>query len=450
MTDLMREIVETMGHPVCVLADDLHVLMANRAFFHAFAVEEKETIGHAFRDLGNRQWDIPALHELFQRLIGDVDRIENFRVEHTFDTIGRRVMIINGRRLRSSDDGPRLLLAITDDTERERMHNELIARAEFSEKLTDSIREAILVLTPDLRVERANQSFYDTFGVARQETEGRQIYEIGNGQWNIPELRQALEDVLPARQTFDDFEVNHTFPAIGHRTMLLNARELDHLPLILLAIRDVTENRRHEADQKVLIGELQHRVKNILANVQSIASATLSRSRTLEEFEEAFLERLDALARTQDLLMRKASGSVKLRDVISSELQAHGWEEDGRLTITGPTVSLNRRETQSIAMLIHELATNAVKYGAFAGSQGRLDISWSMQSRPGRDELSLEWRESGLTGVEPPDQAGFGTDLIRQGIAHMLGGETRLEFEPQGVLCTVRFVYGAPDAGAPA
>lgn len=443
MTEIATSIVDTMREPVLVLEHDLAVFHANRAFYRCFQVSKEETIGRQLRDLGNGQWDIPELRRLIGEILTETDTVEDYRVEHEFEMIGRRVMLVNARQLVQSPDMKRIFLAISDVTERERIENELIASKEFSEKLIDSIREALLVLEPDLRVESANQSFYDMFHVSPKETQGRLIYDIGNGQWDIPELRTALEDVLPNDRRFDDFEVRHEFPGIGQRTMLLNGRALDHLPRILLAIRDETEKRRREAEQMVMVGELQHRVKNILANVQSLVTATLRRSKSLQQFREAFLERLGSLSRSQDLLLRQSSGRVDLHELVRSELAAHGWEEDGRLAIKGPKVALSRRQTQAFAMLVHELATNAVKYGAFAQPHGRLDITWSIIRGDSKESLSFEWRESGVSIAETPRASGFGSGLIRRSVGHMLGGTSSLDLSPHGAICRVEFALEA-------
>jgi PAS domain-containing protein len=114
---------------------------------------------------------------------------------------------------------------------------------EFAEMIVDSVREGLLVLDLDLRVEAANQSFYDHFHVKPYETVGRLVYDLGGGQWDIPELRRLLEEILPERKVMDDYEVTYDFEGLGEREMLLNARQVDDHELILLAIEDVTERR---------------------------------------------------------------------------------------------------------------------------------------------------------------------------------------------------------------
>src|SRR6476619_7235772 len=119
--------------------------------------------------------------------------------------------------------------------------------------IVDTVREPLLILDTTLRVRFANRAFYQTFHVSAEETENRLIYELGNGQWDIPDLRTLLEDVVPKSSVFNDFELEHTFPTIGRRVMLLNARKLEagnHGELLVLAMEDVTE-RRH-AEEEVL------------------------------------------------------------------------------------------------------------------------------------------------------------------------------------------------------
>ena len=164
---------------------------------------------------------------------------------------------------------------------------------DLAEAIVDAIREPLLVLDPDLRVIAASRSFYRTFAVTPRKTEGQLLFELGAGQWNIPKLRTLLEDIIPKRRTVESYEVDHEFPAIGRRVMLLNARrvfdENGSASAILLAIEDVT--RRREADREkdellqakeILLQEMQHRVANSL---QIIASILLLKARTVQSEE---------------------------------------------------------------------------------------------------------------------------------------------------------------------
>jgi len=249
MSSLTEAIVETITQPLLVLDGELRVEAANGAFLQHFEVEPEETLGCLVYDLGNGQWNIAGLRRLLEEVLSEDGTVVDYRVEHEFESIGERVMLLNGNRMRREDTTDTILLAITDITERERLRFELEGQKDFAEKLIDSVRESLVVLGWDLRVHSANESFYRRFAATREGTEGRLIYELGNGQWDIPELRVLLEEILPMDNNFDDYEVEHEFESIGKRTMLLNGRRLDHMNLVLLAIRDVTEQRKQEFRQ---------------------------------------------------------------------------------------------------------------------------------------------------------------------------------------------------------
>ncbi len=242
-----QAILKTMHQPLIVLAKDLIVKGANGAFYDTFKVEPDETEGVAIYDLGNGQWDIPKLRELLTDILPSSGSVDDFVVEHSFESIGRRVMKINALEIPEQDPDV-ILLAIDDITQQE----DLLSQLEWQKKLAEETIAAspvpFLVLGEDLRVQKANNTFYDTFKVDREETIGRLVYELGNNQWDIPKLRELLEDVLPESNTVDDFEVEHDFEEIGHRVMVLNARRIDHLQLILLAI-DLTSHRVIERTQ---------------------------------------------------------------------------------------------------------------------------------------------------------------------------------------------------------
>jgi len=144
---------------------------------------------------------------------------------------------------------------------------------DYAQNIVDTVREPLLILDATLRVRSANRAFYQTFHVSPAETEGRLIYELGNGQWDIPDLRTLLEDIVPTSSVFDDFELEHTFPVIGRRVMLLNARKLQaghHGELLVLAMEDVTPRKRAE-EALLKAGALQSAIFNS-ANFSSIAT----------------------------------------------------------------------------------------------------------------------------------------------------------------------------------
>ena len=200
---------------------------------------------------------------------------------------------------------------------------------------------------------------------------------------------------------------------------------------------DITERRRAEERQRLMLNELNHRVKNTLAAVQSIAFQTLRSARTPAEFKEAFEARLLALSETHNLLTRENWEGASLRAVITSELDALGGEE--RASLTGPDIHLSPKAAVAMGMAIHELATNAVKYGALSAPRGVLSIEWRVR----RSCLELEWRESDGPPVSPPLHRGFGSRLLEKGLAAELGGRVKLVYREQGVACSMRLPLAA-------
>ncbi|MGY3651986.1 two-component sensor histidine kinase [Bradyrhizobium sp. LM4.3] len=200
---------------------------------------------------------------------------------------------------------------------------------------------------------------------------------------------------------------------------------------------DISERKRAENAQKVLIDELNHRVKNTLATVQSLASQTARHAADLQEFLPTFTGRLLALARAHDLLTRRNWQEAPLERLVYDIVAP---VSGGRVTTQGPHVDLDARTALSITMVLNELLTNAAKYGALSVPDGAVSLTW----RLGPNELShntveCEWRERGGPLVSPPKRRGFGTRLMERCVEHDLAGEFDLVFEPEGTRCRMVF-----------
>jgi signal transduction histidine kinase len=261
-----QNIVGTVREPLLMLDTSLRVRSANRAFYQTFQVSPEETENRLIYELGNGQWDIPALRTLLEDIIPQKSVFNDFELEHTFPSIGRRVMLLNARQLRAGIDTELLVLAMEDVTERRHAERLLAEIETYAQNIVDTVREPLLMLDPTLRVRSANRAFYRTFQVSPEETEGHLIYELGNGQWDIPALRTLLEDIIPQKSLFNDYELEHDFPTIGRKVMLLNARELragNHTELLVLALEDVTERRRVHDLELHYTSELQESYRRL-------------------------------------------------------------------------------------------------------------------------------------------------------------------------------------------
>jgi PAS domain S-box-containing protein len=210
---------------------------------------------------------------------------------------------------------------------------------------------------------------------------------------------------------------------------------------------DVHDLRELQGRQQILLAELQHRTRNLLAVTQAIASRTLRSSASLDAFGDEFGGRLRALSRVQGLSMHAEGGVIDLRDLVAGELAMHG-DLGPKIDIDGGPVALNTTTAQTLGLALHELATNAAKYGALRQEPGRLDISW----RPERDEtgyhLALDWRESGVAmPTDAARQKGYGRELIERALPYQLGAKTRLEFAADGVRCRIIVPLRSADHG---
>jgi len=267
-----ENIVETVREPLVVLNADLRILTANHSFYDTFKVTPGATIGNFIYDLGNGQWDIPRLRVLVEKILPLDTVINGYEVEHDFPGIGRKIILLNARQIFRENIGSRIiLLAMEDITKRKQLETQIQDAREYAENIVETVREPLVVLNADLRILTANHSFYDTFKVTPGATIGNFIYDLGNGQWDIPRLRVLVEEILPHDTVINGYEVEHDFPGIGRKIMLLNARQIfrenigSHI--ILLAMEDITV--RKLAEER--ISEVIRQQQAILDNIPNIA-----------------------------------------------------------------------------------------------------------------------------------------------------------------------------------
>jgi two-component sensor histidine kinase len=207
--------------------------------------------------------------------------------------------------------------------------------------------------------------------------------------------------------------------------------------------RVVAELGQREQRQELLVNELNHRVKNTLATVQSIVAQSLRNAPTAEEARASIESRLFALSRAHDVLTRENWEGARLRDILEEALAPYRGEQVKRVHLSGPDVQLAPRMALSLAMAVQELATNAVKYGALSNGEGQIGISWTTD--PERDPalLQIRWAETGGPPVHPPTRRGFGTRLLERSLSHEVDGKVEIEFRPTGVVCTIEAPLGS-------
>lgn len=332
------------------------------------------------------------------------------------------------RTIDNKIDGAVVILLDIDAIKR--TAEKLRASRDYAEAIVDTVRQSLVVLDIDLRVISGNQFFYDTFQVVREDTENRLIYEIGNGQWNIPQLRSLLEHILPGQTHFENVEVEHTFEQIGHKIMRLNARkmpQIDNTPLILLAIEDITQQKRLEAERiklleqeqsartaaetanrakdeflSILSHELRNPLNSLLGWTQLLQKHQLDENKT-----DQALDAIERAAHAQNLLIgdlldisRISSGRlhlntqpVQLLSVISAAIEVVRLSaEDKNIQIQSqldPTPRTLLGDPNRLQQVIWNLLSNSIK---FTPDGGIIDVNLNYTD----DQAEIQVKDTGL------------------------------------------------------
>ena len=205
---------------------------------------------------------------------------------------------------------------------------------------------------------------------------------------------------------------------------------------VLAVSRDITELKSAEAQQTLLMQELAHRMKNTMAMVQAVAAQTMRNAPSLEAAGDALAARLLALAQAHDVLLQGSFARASLTALVAGAVALHGDGVADRFRVSGPELTLGPRHGLTLGLMLHELGTNAAKYGALSVSGGRVGIAWDVTAAEGGPVLQFRWEESGGPPVHPPTRTGFGTRLIARSLAHCFGGTAQLAYPPEGAVLT--------------
>jgi PAS domain S-box-containing protein len=326
----------------------------------------------------------------------------------------------------------------------------------LAQAIVDTIREPLLVLDKDLRVVAASRSFFLTFKMNRQDVQGRPIYALGDGQWDIPQLRLLLERILPQHAVMDGYEVEQDFSVIGRRTMVLNARtvfyEKHDQALILLAIEDITDRRTAERSlaelleqKETLLQEMQHRVANslqIIASILLLKARTVSSHETREHLQDAH-RRVMSVAAVQQQLQASRHGEhfpigpylSRLCDTLAASMI--GEDRPIKVDVRAGPGSVSSNEAVSIGLIVTELMINALKHAFVdASAAGLIVVSY--------DVVESAWRlmvcdngvgkSDGAIARTPP---GLGTSIV-EALARQLEGQVTLSrTAPHGLTVTI-------------
>jgi two-component system CheB/CheR fusion protein len=315
----------------------------------------------------------------------------------------------------------------------------------------ESTQIATVFLDNDLRVMNFTPAITQLLHLVETDV-GRPVAHI---KARIP-IEDLYDDVRRVLRTLASAERELTAPDSGTRYIvrILPYRSIDNfIAGVVITFIDVTAITRAEERQRLLLAELQHRVRNTLGVVRSIARRSAETSPSVEDYSSHLDGRLNAFARTQAMVTRDPEGGVDLEYLVVEEMLGYNAREGEQLRVSGPAVRFQPKAAETFALAIHELATNAIKYGALSQPTGRVDVSWRVDDAADPTQLILDWRERGGPRVEAPKRKGFGTELLEKTLAFELKGKTTLDYSPSGLHCTIaiplnRRVVHTPVIGA--
>lgn len=287
----------------------------------------------------------------------------------------------------------------------------------------------------------ANEAFRILTGFDEAQVLGTDFYELmarGVGSDSMNEIRTAFAGTAESEPEISFKREDGTvFCALLFISPVVAGDGQVHQHFISLV--DRSGDHEKQAHNEMLIEELNHRVKNTLATVQSITRLALRGATDPAVIRESIESRIFALARSHDLLSYQNWESASLRDVVNAALEPFhapaGMAE--RFQITGPDLRLLPKTTLALGIAFHELAGNAVRFGSLSNEQGTVAVNWSIEAPPGGDQLHIRWQESGGPPVIPPGHKGFGSHVLERGLASELGATIRLDYPRDGVTCSI-------------
>lgn len=337
-----------------------------------------------------------------------------------------------------ADGRPEKLLSVSRDVTETRNAEDLLSRSQA--RLNLALGAAGMIGTwewnLDTNLIQADEHFARVYGVDPEEAARGAPLEIFTRRFHpddMPEFEAALARLFEGEEVFSSeyrvFQDNGSVAWLLARGRLIHDETTGRPVSFSGAAVDITARKASEEQREDLAHEVAHRMKNTLAMVQAIVSQTLRSATTLEDGSQAITGRLAALARAQDILFRTSWEEAEIHDVVDGALEVH-QTSGGQIHTSGPTLTLTAQQALGLALALHELATNAAKYGATSTPDGRIDVSWTMAPE---GDFAFDWSESGGPPVTPRTRTGFGSRLMERIVASYFGGVGTVEFAPAGL-----------------
>lgn len=434
---------ERLGRIVEEAASEVYVFSAEDFRFRLVNKGARENLGYSASELAElTPWDLKPqfsknefLSLVRPLLAGDIERLD-------FQTVHRRK---NGTdynvavqlQLFEEDGDCVFYAAIQDITAHRRLEQETRELAGRLDTILDNTSMAVFVMDERQKCTFMNKAAETLTGYAFQETTGRPLHDVIHHTYPdgrpFPLSECVIDRAFPENAGTQGEEVfvhkNGSFYPVAFTASPIRNDEAKVVGTIIEA-RDISEEKRNEEARKLLMHEVDHRARNVLSIVHSLTR--LTRADDLETYKEVLTGRISALARAQTSLANRRWEGGRLEDVVREELEALCTKDS--IEVRGPEVALAPEKVQPISMLLHELATNANKYGACSRVDGRVSVTWSIEAR----QVMLQWRETGGPQVVAPTREGFGSSL-KANVVRQIKGTISRTWEPTGLVVEVAF-----------
>lgn len=434
---------ERLGRIVEGAASEVYVFGAGDFRFRLVNKGARDNLGYSIEELAElTPWDIKPLiaREEFLDLIeplraGEVERLD-------FDTVHRRrdgteYNVAVKLQLFVDGDDAVYYAAIQDTTAYRRMESELRDTARRLDGILGNTTMAVFLMDERQHCVFMNRAAETLTGYAFHETTGRPLHDVIHHTYPdgspFPISECAIDRAFPEQAGVQGEEVfvhkDGSFYPVAFTASPIRDDEGQVIGTVIEA-RDISEEKRNEEARKLLMHEVDHRARNVLSVVQSLTR--LTRADDVETYRQILAGRISALARAQTSLASRKWEGGRLGDVVRDELEALCPKDS--VDAGGPEVVLSPEQVQPLSMLLHELATNANKYGACSKAGGRVSVTWTLSGR----QVTLVWRESGGPAVVPPVREGFGSSL-KVNVVRQLSGTLSRKWEPTGLVVEVAF-----------
>lgn len=440
---MLRDVLDNLSAFVAVLDPGGKMLEVNRAPLEAAGLQRSNVIGQCFWDCPWWGWSTDAQKQL-QHCIARAAAGETIRYDATIALQpegARATLDVQIAPLRDEEGRiMRLVVSGTDITWRkntERALQTALVRTELALEAGQTGVWEVDFLTGEMIWDIRMRNL---FGIAQHDPVTQDMLDSLIHPEDLSGMRDAAKaatDPSGNGEYATEFRLRGAGHAAQDRWIAARGRCLfEHdSPIRMVGIaRDITQRKQRETHVHMLMCEVQHRSKNLLAVIQAMARQSASAGGTAKDFERRFTARLEALAGAQDLLVVQDWHGASMRDLVLSQLVQFEDLIGSRIFIEGPDVMLKPQAAQNIGLALHELSTNAAKYGALSNHRGRIDLNWSIKPADESPVLCLSWRESGGPKVSPPKHEGFGHKVLKRIVANALEGKVTFDFAPGGMI----------------